>query len=60
MGLDNALIYVDNIATAFAEYDPENAETYMANAQAYKPKSAIQSVPCAIRLPRFLPTDAGS
>jgi manganese/iron transport system substrate-binding protein len=36
MGLDNALINVDNIATAFAEYDPANAETYMANAQAYK------------------------
>lgn len=36
MGLDNALIYVDNIATAFAEYDPENAGTYMANAETYK------------------------
>ncbi|UOA29284.1 metal ABC transporter substrate-binding protein [Pseudosulfitobacter sp. DSM 107133] len=36
MGLDNALIYVDNIADAFAEYDPENAETYLANAEAYK------------------------
>lgn len=36
MGLDNALIYVDNIAAAFAEYDPENAETYMVNAEAYK------------------------
>ncbi len=36
MGLDNALIYVDNIATAFAQYDPENAETYKANAERYK------------------------
>ena len=36
MGLDNALIYVDNIATAFAQYDPENAETYEANAERYK------------------------
>ncbi len=36
MGLDNALVYVDNIAAAFAEYDPENAETYMANAESYK------------------------
>jgi manganese/iron transport system substrate-binding protein len=36
MGLDNALIYIDNIASAFAEQDPENAETYMANAAAYK------------------------
>ncbi|QBY01140.1 metal ABC transporter substrate-binding protein [Rhodophyticola sp. CCM32] len=36
MGLDNALIYVDNIAAAFAEHDPDNADTYMANAEAYK------------------------
>nr|WP_243614415.1 metal ABC transporter substrate-binding protein [Shimia aestuarii] len=38
MGLDNALIYVDNIATAFAEQDPQNAELYQANAKAYKDK----------------------
>jgi manganese/iron transport system substrate-binding protein len=31
-----ALIYVDNIARAFAQYDPANAQTYMANAEAYK------------------------
>lgn len=36
MGLDNALIYVDNIAAAFAEHDAGNAEIYMANAEAYK------------------------
>jgi manganese/iron transport system substrate-binding protein len=36
MGLDNALIYIDNIASAFAEHDPENAETYRANATRYK------------------------
>ena len=36
MGLDNALIYVDNIAAAFAEHDPDNAETYAANAESYK------------------------
>ncbi len=36
MGLDNALIYIDNIADAFAEYDPENADTYRANAASYK------------------------
>ncbi len=36
MGLDNALIYIDNIATAFSEHDPENAATYAANAEAYK------------------------
>lgn len=36
MGLSNALIYVDNMATAFAEQDPDNAATYQANAEAYK------------------------
>lgn len=36
MGLDNALVYIDNIAEAFAEYDPENAVTYAMNAAAYK------------------------
>ncbi|MBK4215902.1 metal ABC transporter substrate-binding protein [Paracoccus caeni] len=36
MGLDNALIYIDNIEKAFAEHDPANAESYAANAEAYK------------------------
>ncbi|MGC8203997.1 metal ABC transporter substrate-binding protein [Aliiroseovarius sp. PTFE2010] len=36
MGLDNALVYIDNILEAFAEHDPENAATYVANASAYK------------------------
>nr|WP_050763248.1 metal ABC transporter substrate-binding protein [Roseobacter sp. GAI101] len=36
MGLANALIYVDNIASAFVLHDPENAATYLANADAYK------------------------
>ncbi|MEJ6404972.1 metal ABC transporter substrate-binding protein [Yoonia sp. 2307UL14-13] len=36
MGLDNALIYIDNVADAFAERDPTNAEAYLANAAAYK------------------------
>ena len=31
-----ALIYVDNIARAFAAHDPDNAATYTANADAYK------------------------
>ncbi|MDP5216993.1 metal ABC transporter substrate-binding protein [Ruegeria sp. 2205SS24-7] len=38
MGLDNALIYIDNIEQAFAEHDPENAEIYASNAAAYKDK----------------------
>ncbi len=36
MSLSNAMIYIDNIATAFAEHDPANAATYNANADAYK------------------------
>ena len=36
MGLENALVYVDNIQRAFAQHDPDNAEAYAANADAYK------------------------
>ncbi|NSY40950.1 metal ABC transporter substrate-binding protein [Leisingera sp. ANG59] len=38
MGLDNALIYIDNIVEAFAEHDPENAAIYVKNAGEYKDK----------------------
>lgn len=38
MSPNAALIYVDNIRDAFAKYDPVNAETYKANAEAYKQK----------------------
>lgn len=36
MGLDNALIYIDNITAALSEHDPDNAATYEANAAGYK------------------------
>ena len=36
MGLDNALIYVDNIRDAFVLHNPENADIYRANADTYK------------------------
>jgi manganese/iron transport system substrate-binding protein len=36
MGLENALIYVDNIRDAMSKYDPGNAAVYSANAEAYK------------------------
>lgn len=36
MGLDNALIYIDNIVAAFVEQDPDNADVYRANAEGYK------------------------
>lgn len=36
MGLENAMVYVDNIRDALAGQDPDNAETYAANAETYK------------------------
>jgi len=36
MGLDNALVYIDNIAAAFGTHDPDNAEVYLTNAATYK------------------------
>ncbi len=36
MGLDNAVIYVDNIRDALSEYDPHDADLYAANAENYK------------------------
>ena len=38
MSLSSALIYVDNITSAFAQHDPQNADIYRANATAYKTK----------------------
>ena len=45
MGLDNALIYIDNILEAFVAQDPDNAETYMANAKAYKEELRVTIEP---------------
>ena len=36
MSPTSAMIYVDNIRDAFARHDPANADTYRANAEAYK------------------------
>src|SRR5690606_6826674 len=47
MSPENALVYVDNIRDAFMQYDPDNAETYKANAEAYKEK--IQAAVAPIR-----------
>ena len=38
MGLDNALVYIANIEHALSKHDPDNAETYKANAAAYAQK----------------------
>ncbi|SFN35642.1 manganese/iron transport system substrate-binding protein [Roseovarius lutimaris] len=40
MALSSAVIYVDNIRDAMIALDPENAETYGANAEAYKQRIA--------------------
>lgn len=40
MALDSAEIYVDNIAKAMSEADPDNAPTYAANAERYKAQIA--------------------
>ena len=45
MSLDNALIYVDNIRDALSKHDPENAETYAANADAYKAQLTDEIAP---------------
>lgn len=36
MSPSSALIYVDNIRDAFVQYDPDNADIYRTNAEAYK------------------------
>lgn len=45
MSLDNAMIYIDNIAKSMAEADPENANTYADNAEAYKLELTTQIAP---------------
>lgn len=50
MGLDNAMVYVDNIAAALAEHDPEEAETYRANAEAYKARIRERIEPLRARI----------
>ncbi|PSH63421.1 iron ABC transporter substrate-binding protein [Phyllobacterium brassicacearum] len=50
MSPKNALIYVDNIRDAFVKYDPKNAETYRANAEAYKKKITDAIAPIRAKL----------
>ena len=45
MSLEAALIYIDNIRDAFSKYDPGHAETYAANAKAYKDKLVAAVAP---------------
>ena len=45
MSPDNAALYVDNIRDAFTKADPEGAEVYKANAEAYKAQIAAAMAP---------------
>lgn len=56
MSLDNAAIYIDNITTALAEADPQNAAAYAANAEGYKAEIAATIAPLR-EAARALPED---
>ena len=66
MALSSAEIYVDNIAAALSEHDPDNAGTYAANAEAYKQEIAATIAPireAILALPeeqRWLVTSEGA
>lgn len=53
MSLDNALVYIDNIAAAFATHDPGNAATYRRNADAYKDRLRATIAPLKDRIARI-------
>ncbi len=53
MSLDNALVYIDNIAAAFARHDPANAATYLRNAGAYKDRLRSTIAPLRERIARI-------
>ncbi|MDO5641833.1 MAG: metal ABC transporter substrate-binding protein [Paracoccus sp. (in: a-proteobacteria)] len=50
MSLPNAMIYIDNIASAMAGHDPDNAAIYAANADDYKRRLQAAIGPLAARL----------
>jgi manganese/iron transport system substrate-binding protein len=50
MSPSSALIYVENIRKALVKYDPENAETYNRNAEAYAAKIKAIDEPLRARL----------
>jgi len=50
MGLENAKIYIDNIAQALSQADPENSENYLNNAEAYKGQLTRQVAPLKARI----------
>ena len=55
MSLSSALIYVDNIAKAFAQHDPQNASIYRANAAEYKAEIKEAITPLRDRIMKIAP-----
>jgi manganese/iron transport system substrate-binding protein len=53
MGLENALIYIDNITNAFSEHDPDNSAIYRANAESYKAQLRETIDPLRARIADF-------
>ena len=53
MSPENAKIYVENIRQALVKYDPENAETYNANAKKYTQQITDLDTPLRERLNRI-------
>ncbi|MTB67059.1 metal ABC transporter substrate-binding protein [Providencia sp. wls1943] len=49
----NAQIYIENIRKALVKYDPENADTYNANAKKYSQEIAVLDAPLRERLNRI-------
>ncbi|MEO0730807.1 MAG: metal ABC transporter substrate-binding protein, partial [Pseudomonadota bacterium] len=66
MSPSNALVYVTNIRDALVKHDPDNAETYRANAAAYSEKIKAIDAPLRARLSqipdgvRWLATSEGA
>ena len=50
MGLENAKIYIDNIAAALSQADPNNSPDYLTNAETYKGQLTSQVAPLKARL----------
>ncbi|SLN28589.1 metal ABC transporter substrate-binding protein [Roseisalinus antarcticus] len=53
MGLDNALVYIDNIEAALSAADPANAATFAANAEAYRADLRATLEPLRDRIARI-------
>ncbi len=56
MGLENAMVYVDNIAAALSAIDPDSAATYAENADRYKAEIRATIAPLRDRV-AALPAD---